>query len=35
MKLTKGDKFALVGVTVGWLIVGAVITVVIYGLMYW
>jgi hypothetical protein len=35
MKLRASDKFALVGITVGWLIVGAIITFVIYGLMYW
>ncbi|MFZ1952182.1 MAG: hypothetical protein WCF66_07305 [Pseudolabrys sp.] len=33
MKLTRGDKFALVGVTVGWLIAGALLTVVIYVFM--
>jgi ABC-type cobalamin transport system permease subunit len=33
-KMTRGDKLALVGVTVGWLIVGALITWAIYS-FYW
>jgi len=32
--MTRGDKLALTGVTVGWLTVGAVITCAIYSL-YW
>ena len=39
-KLTKGDKLALVGATVGWLIAGALMTWAIYAFMvhvlkYW
>jgi hypothetical protein len=34
MKLTTGDKLALVGITIGWLILGALVTWVIYAL-YW
>jgi hypothetical protein len=32
--MTRGDKLALIGVTVGWLSVGAVVTWVIYT-VYW
>jgi len=35
MKLNTGDKLALLGVTLGWLIVGAVVTAAIYALVYW
>jgi ABC-type cobalamin transport system permease subunit len=39
-KLTKGDKLALVGVTVGWLLAGGLMTWAIYAFMvhvlkYW
>jgi hypothetical protein len=33
MKLTRGDKFALFGVTVGWLVAGLVVTIAIYVFM--
>jgi hypothetical protein len=32
-KMTRGDKLALVGVTVGWLIAGALMTSTIYAFM--
>jgi hypothetical protein len=32
--MTRGDKLGLIAVTVGWLIVGALVTVLIYNLMY-
>ena len=32
--MTRGDKLALIGVTVGWLTVGAAVTWVIYS-VYW
>jgi hypothetical protein len=35
MKLNTGDKLALLGVTLGWLIVGAIVTAAIYMLVYW
>jgi uncharacterized membrane protein len=35
MKLTRGDKFALVGVTIGWLIAGGVTTGAIYIVMHY
>jgi hypothetical protein len=31
MELTRGEKFAAIGVTVGWLIVGTLLTGAIYG----
>jgi hypothetical protein len=34
MNDTRGDKLALIGVTVGWLTVGTVVTGVIYS-VYW
>ena len=40
MGLTRDEKFAAIGVTVGWLIVGTLLTGAIYGFMvytlkYW
>jgi len=40
MELTRGGKFAVTGVTVGWLIVGtlltgAIYTFMVYALKYW
>jgi hypothetical protein len=34
MKLNTGDKLALFGVTLGWLIVGAAITAAVYVFLY-
>jgi hypothetical protein len=32
--MTRGDKLALIAVTVGWLIVGALVTWVIYTIFF-
>jgi len=34
MKLSRGDKLALFGITIGWLLVGGLVTGIIYFLIY-